>query len=141
MFFLFHYKSSFGFCEKVILKFQIFKFHDVMKCLSINKKCIFLNNLGSKHSLLIFWPVCVILLKKKLYQKILQKLQLATQFLVLFCLQRIRHSLYWKMKILKQATNARYTVAKPLKFVQISMQSSSDSFLLRMLLKLKRAWN
>ena len=33
--FLFHFKSSFRSQENQILKFQIFKFHDVTKCLSI----------------------------------------------------------------------------------------------------------
>ena len=41
------------------------------------------------------------------------------------------------MKFLKEAANVQYAVAKPLKFVQISMQSSSDSFSLRIPLKLK----
>ena len=42
--------------------------------------------------------------------------------------KEIRHSFYWKMKILKQATYIRYVVAKLLKFVQISMLTYSDSF-------------
>ena len=33
--FLFHFKSSFCSQENQILEFQIFKFHDVIKCLSI----------------------------------------------------------------------------------------------------------
>ena len=40
-----------------------------------------------------------------------------------------KHKLYWKMKFLKEATNVRYLIAKLLKFVQISMQTSSNSIL------------
>ena len=39
------------------------------------KKYILLNNLGNKHTVNEIWPVYVILIKKKNYQKILQKLQ------------------------------------------------------------------
>ena len=46
----------------------------------------------------------------------------------LMFLQRIKHNLYWKMKYLKQATYIRSAVAKLSEFIQISMQSSSDSF-------------
>ena len=38
------------------------------------------------------------------------------------CLQRIKHNLYWKMKLLKQATYIRYVLVKLSKFVQISTQ-------------------
>ena len=37
------------------------------------------------------------------------------------------------MKFLKQATNVRYVIAKLLKFVQLNMQTFSDSFLPRIL--------
>ena len=51
-------------------------FYDVFKCLSIKQEYMSLNNLGSKHSLLMeIWPVRVILQKKKIHQKILQKLR------------------------------------------------------------------
>ena len=61
--------------------------------------------------------------------------------LVLLSLQRIRYNFYWKTKFLKQATYIRYLIAKLSKFVQTSFQTSSNSFLQRILWKLKRAWN
>ena len=48
-------------------------------------------------------------------------------------LQRIKHSPYWKMKFLKQATYIRDVIEKLSKFVQISMHTSLDSFLERVL--------
>ena len=53
------------------------------------------------------------------------------------CLQRIKHYLYSKMKFLKQAIYIRYGIAKLSKIVQITMQTSSDSFLQRILWKSK----
>ena len=51
--FLFHFKSSFRSQENEILEFYIFKFHDVIKCLSIKQEIHFTEYLGSKHSLLM----------------------------------------------------------------------------------------
>ena len=56
-------------------------------------------------------------------------------------MQRIKGNLYWKMKFFKQATYIRYVIAKLLKYVQISMQTTSDSFLQRIPWKLEKAWN
>ena len=39
--FLFHFKSSFCSRENLISVFQIFKFHDVIKCLSIKQEIHF----------------------------------------------------------------------------------------------------
>ena len=50
-----------------------------------------------------------------------------------FVLQRIKHNLYWKMKLLKQATYIVHVLAKLLKFVQISTQTYSYSFLQQIL--------
>ena len=50
---LFHFKSSFLSQENRILEIYSFKFHDVIKCLSTKQKYILLNNLGSKHRLLM----------------------------------------------------------------------------------------
>ena len=47
-----------------------------------------------------------------------------------------KHSFYWKMKFLKKATYVRYVIAKLSKFSQISMLTSLDSFLQRILWKL-----
>ena len=55
-------------------------------------------------------------------------------------LQKNKHKLYSKIKFLKQATCIRHVRVKPSKFVQITMRTSSDSFLHRILRKLKRVW-
>ena len=39
--FLFHFKSSFRSCENQILEFYIFKFHGIIKCLSIKQEIHF----------------------------------------------------------------------------------------------------
>ena len=39
--FLFHFKSSFCSPENQVLEFYIFKFHDVIKCLSIKQEIHF----------------------------------------------------------------------------------------------------
>ena len=44
-------QKFFSFSNKSNFKFS--KFHDVIKCLSVNNKYILLNNLGSKHGLLM----------------------------------------------------------------------------------------
>ena len=58
-----------------------------------------------------------------------------------FCLPRNKHRFYWKMTFLKQAIDMRYVLAKLSKFVQISIQTSADSFLKKIPWKLKRSWN
>ena len=63
------------------------------------------------------------------------------QFQALLCLQIIKHNFYWKTKFLKQATYIGYVKAKLSKSVQISMLTSLESFLQRILWKLERAWN
>ena len=50
---VFYFNNSFLSRENQILEFKIFRFHDVIKCLSIKQKNILLNNLGSKHNLLM----------------------------------------------------------------------------------------
>ena len=87
------------------------------------------------------WPSLCHITKEKLHQKILQKLRHESKFQALLCLQRIKRNFYWKMKFLKQATCIRYAIAKLSKFVQISMLTSTESFLKMILRKLKRAWN
>ena len=44
--FLFYFKTSFRSRENQILKFYIFKFHDVIKCLSIKQEIHFTEQLG-----------------------------------------------------------------------------------------------
>ena len=92
-----------------------------------------MNNLGKKQSVNEIWPVYVISQKKKIYQKIPRKLRPENEFQAPLSLQRIKHNLYWKRKLLKQATYIKYVLAKPSKFLQIITQTSSDSFLQRIL--------
>ena len=55
-----------------ILDFQVY---DVIKCLSIKQEIHLLNNLGSKHSLLIkFGQLMSYYKRKKIYEKNLQNL-------------------------------------------------------------------
>ena len=70
--FLFHFKSSFRSRENQISKFYIFKFHDVIKCLSIKQEIHFTEQTQSINKI---WPVYAILQKKKIHQKILQKMR------------------------------------------------------------------
>ena len=53
-------------------------------------------------------------------------------------LEKIKHNLYWKTKLWKQATCIRYALAKPSKSVQISPLTSLDSFLLKIPCRKKR---
>ena len=68
------YSSSF-FCfwGKQILTFQMFKCHGIIKCPSI-KQNILLNDMGSKHSLIMKFYQFIILQKKDFYQKIVWKM-------------------------------------------------------------------
>ena len=89
-----------------------------------------MNKLRSKHSLLITFDQCILYYKIKHFVK--KSAKAVTRKLVsgpYVRLQRIKHNLYWKMNFLKQATYIRYVIAKVSKFVQISMQISSDSSL------------
>ena len=54
------------------------------------------------------------------------------------CLEKTKHNLYWKTKLLKQATCVRYALAKQSKSVQISPLTSLDSFLQRVPCRKKR---
>ena len=82
-----------------------------------HKKHILLKKFGSKKKVNQFWPVYVILQNTKLYQKSPQNLQPENQFHALLYSQRIKHNLYCKMKLLKQATYITYVLATLLKFV------------------------
>ena len=118
--FLFHFKSSFCSRENQILEFSIFKFHDVIKCLSINKTYILLNNLGSKHSLLIkFGQFSSYSLRNNFIKNFYKNCGLKTSPRP-FCVCK-ELNLYLKIEFLKQSTYIRYAIAKLSKLVQISM--------------------
>ena len=76
--FLVHIKSSFRSQGNRCLELQIFKFHDVIKCLNVNKKHILLINLGSKHSLLIKFGQIISYYKKKIIKKFYKMCELKT---------------------------------------------------------------
>ena len=62
---------------------------------ALNKKYILLNNLSSKHSLLIkFGQFIFIEQKKAFYQELLQLLQPENYFQATLCLQRVKHNFY-----------------------------------------------
>ena len=84
------------------------------------------------------------IIKDKILTENYRKLQRENYFKILLSLQRIKHNLCWKIKILKQATYItyiRYVIGKPSKSVQISTLTSSDSFLQRIPGKLKSTLN
>ena len=93
-----------------------------------------LNNFGSKHSLIMKFSQFMSSYKRKnLVKKFYKNCGLKTSSRPCFCLQRIKHNFYWKMKYLKQATYIRYVIAKQSKFVQVSMLTSSEFFIQRIL--------
>ena len=79
------------------------------------------------------WSVYVLLQKKKIHQKIVRKLRPENQFQALLCLQRMKHNFYWQTKFLKQASYIRFVIENLPKFVRISMLTSTESFLQRIL--------
>ena len=67
--FLFQFKSSSRSRENQCLEFQIFKFHDITKWLNIKQEISLLNNLGSKHNLLIKFGNITNITKEKILLK------------------------------------------------------------------------
>ena len=96
-----------------------------------NKKYISLNNLGSKYSLLMKFSQFMSYYKTKNFSKNF------TKFQALLCLQRMKHNFYWHIKFLKQATYIWFVTANLSKFVQFSTLTSTESFLQKILWKLK----
>ena len=82
--------------------------------------------MGSKHTLFMKFGQFMSYYKRKyLIKKFNKNCDLKTSSRH-FCIKR---NLYWNVKLLKKATYIRYVLAKLSKFVQISTQTSSDSFL------------
>ena len=73
---LFQLESSFRSRKNQVLELEIFKFHDAIKCPSIKQKLNYtLNNLGSKHSLLMKFGQFISYSKRNNFIKeVLQKL-------------------------------------------------------------------
>ena len=85
----------FPFSRKSNFKFQTFKFHDVIKCQSKNKKHILLNNLESKYSLLMmFVQFMSYYTKKKTMKKTHKNCDQKASSRHFFFL---KHNLYWKI--------------------------------------------
>ena len=141
-FFLISLQKLFSFLRKSnirILHFQISWSH---QCLSINKKYIYLNNLGSKYSLLMKFGQFMSYYKRKNFIKTFYKsCDLKTSFRPYFVCKEWNITSIGKWNFLKQATYIRYVIPNLSKFVQISMLTSTESFLQRVLWKLKRAWS
>ena len=87
----------------------------------------------------ITWEVNLASLSHIIKANLLKKnCTLKTSSRPFFCLQRIKQNLNWKMKFVTWATHIRYVTVKLPKFIQINLQTFSDSFLRRILWKLKK---
>ena len=105
---------------------------------SLNKKYILVNNLGSKQNLVMKIGQFVYYCKrKKFIKKLYKNWNLKTSSRSFYVCQ----DFYWKINFLKRATYIRYVLAKLWKFVQFSTLTYPDSFLQRLPWKLKRPWN
>ena len=78
------------------------------------------------------WKVNTVLMKfgqfmsyhnKKFYQKFYKDCQLKTSSRHYCVCKEFKHSMYWKMKFLKEATCIRYLLAKSSKFVQSALRT------------------
>ena len=67
--FFFYYQSSFRSWDNQILTFQVFRCHEVIKCSSIKHKSILLNNLRSKHILVMKFGQFMYITKEKFLSK------------------------------------------------------------------------
>ena len=124
--FLTHFRSFFCSQENLILEFSIFKFHDVMKCLSIKQEINFTESLGQEtQSGDEIWPVYVILQRKQNYKIFFQKLQPETSSRPFFVCKELS-TISTGKKLLKKRNNDNNS--QTIKICQISKQTSSDPF-------------
>ena len=77
--------------------------------------------------------------QKKIIEKFYKNCNLKTSSRPLYVCKELNKTSIGKSNILKQATNIRYVIAKLSKSIQIRMQTSLNSFLQKILWKLKRA--
>ena len=76
-----------------------------------------MNNLGSKHSLLMKFGQFMSYYKRKRFnRKLYENYSLKTSSRLFFVLQKIMHNLYWKIKLSKQAIYIRYVITELSKF-------------------------
>ena len=122
-----------------ILHFQILWHHQMPK--HKTKKCISLNNLGSKYNLLMKFGQFMSYYKRKSFIKIFYKhCSLKTSFRPFRVCKELRLTCIRKWNF-RSKLLFRYIIAKLSKFVQVTMLTSTEFFLQWILWKLKRAWN
>ena len=101
-------------------------------------KYILLNNLGSRHSLLMKSGQVMSCEKRKIFiKKFYKNCHLKTSSTFFRVWKEMNRNFIGK---LNQLAYVRFLITKRSKFVKIIMYTSSDSFLQRILWKLKRAW-
>ena len=120
----------------IILDIQISWRHQILKHKTRNN--ILLNNLGSKHSLLIkFGQFMSYYKREKFIKKYYKNCDLKTSSRPFCVCKELSITSNWKMKSFKQAFYTRSVLAKLSKFVQISSLTSSDCFFQRIMWKRK----
>ena len=98
--FLFHFKSSFRSWENHILISQIFKFHDVIKCLSMKQEMHLQNNLRSKYSMLMkIGQFMSYYKRKKIIKKFYKNCDAKTSFSPIFVCKELKSSSHFPKKI------------------------------------------
>ena len=124
-----------------ILNIQISWSHEMPK--HKNKEHILLNNLGSKHGLLMeFGQFMSHHKRKKFAKKFYKNCNLKTSPRSFYVCKELNTTSSGKWNLWsKLLIYIRYIIAKLSRFVQISMQTSSHSFLQRILWKLKTTCN
>ena len=94
----------------------------------------FIEYLGNKAlSVNKIWLVYVIIQEKPFYQKNYTKNAAWKLVQAFLSLKRLRQNLSWKMKCSKHVDYVGHVIAKLSKYVKLSIQTSSDSYLQRIL--------
>ena len=131
------FKSSFRSQANQTLELSIFKFHDVIKCRSKNKKYILLNNLKGKVILVMKFGQFMLYSTGNNFIKTFNKnCSLRTSSRLFLVCKQLSTTFIGKWNFWSNLP--RYIIAKLSKLVQISMLASSDSFLLRIPWKFKK---
>ena len=134
---MFHFKSSF--CSRENQSSDFMTSSNAETC---KTKCILLNNSGSKHSLLMnFGQVISYYKRKDFFKEFYKNCDLKTNFRSFQVCKELSTTSIGKWNFSSKLIIFRYVIAKLSKFGHISMQTSSDFFLQRILWKFKRAWS
>ena len=123
-------KNVFYFTSKALFVLEIIKVQNFRH--SQKKKCILLNKLGVKRSLLMKFGQFTSYYKRNRFIKNYTRTETWKLVPDPFCVWKEVSSI-GKMKFLKKATCIRYLIAKRPKFIQIDIQASSGSFLKRII--------